>query len=294
MRLSLVLLAVGACARPAACAERPGWDRIEALRADDAFAVPTAPDRAAYAALVADLARAAPSGALPPDAAARAAALHLALAQEGDTVWLTEEPTARHGGGALLLRLGPLPSELVLQAPHPWADKGTGPLVLDLYTAGGVRAALLATANRRAGGPQTEASADPAHNPLLYFQSATLGLADGLARPLVVQLHGYAPETSRADAVVSLGLGRGGGLRLDDVTRQTSLALGAPDAPAVVRTGEDVPELAARTNVQSSALIDRARFLHIELSADQRDALRQDAARQEALRQLLLQLAEGP
>jgi hypothetical protein len=59
-----------------------------------------------------------------------------------------------------------------------------------------------------------------------------------------------------------------------------------------VATGAEVPDLAARSNVQSQALSGQARFLHIELSLDARAALLSDPALTAEFGRALVRIAE--
>lgn len=238
--------------------------------------------RAAYTRLVRDLARAAPSGQVPADSGARAAALDLELQLDGTALWLRERADAARGRGVVALRIGPLAEELVVQAPHPTSDLHTGAIAGALFDGGGVRAACFATTRRSAYD-----GADAAHAPASWFQSATDGLADALVDPLFVQVHGFGGNTTEADGVVSEGPRRLPREELDRAVRRISVSLGASD----VRTGDEVPALAARTNAQGRLLADRARFLHVELSLAQREGLRADAARRTAFVDALLLLA---
>ena len=217
-------------------------------------------------ALLASLARSAPADVVPADAEAAAGALGLALVREGDRLWVVEAGTGpRRGVGVYALRLGPLPRELVLQAPHPTTDLHTGAIVGELFDRGGVRAAAFATTRRDAG-----EGGDVAHAVETWFQSATQALGEALLSPLLVQVHGFGADTTDADAVLSLGPGRAAPGTLERLRDALARALGG-----TVRTGAEVPALAARQNAQGRLLVDRARFLHVELSLPQRERLRE-------------------
>ncbi|MCB9760736.1 MAG: hypothetical protein H6739_12920 [Alphaproteobacteria bacterium] len=236
--------------------------------------------RAALVELVEVLARAAPRGAVPDDdAGERANALGMLWLRDGDVAWIAEVQGSPRGYGALGLRLGPLDAELVLQTPHPRADLHTGDIATALFMGGGVRALSIATTHRRT-------ARDAAHDPASPMQAVTQGLAAGLADPLFVQLHGFAEATSDADAVLS-----GGATRWTEAALACARVRVGAALHAEVRSGEQVPALAAQTNVQGQLLKDRARLLHLELSLPQRQVLRDDADRQAALRDALLAVA---
>lgn len=229
-------------------------------------------------ALARDLARAAPSGALSARFDARAQALGLLLRRDGDTVTLMEPAPPWQGLGVMVLRLGPLPTELVLQAPHPTSDLDTGAIVAQLYADGGVRAAVFATTHRNA-----EDAAHAADGPL---QQLTQGLAEGLPNPLIVQLHGFGEDTTDADVVVALGQGLGDEACFAQLIGTSLLA-------AEVRTGAEEPELAARKNAQSALLRGVARFVHVELSRTLRASLLAEPTRRALLMETLQDLAAG-
>ena len=262
------------------------WELVLARRDDEGFRVATPEVRAAYVSLVREMAEAAPAGRVPPDAGTRAAALGLTVTVEGTVAWLMEPPDDLHGAGVLALRLGPLPAELVLQAPHPTSDRHTGPVAAALFDAGDIRAAFISTVHRDAA-----PGSDTARAPESWLTAATIALAEALPDPLFVQLHGHSPETSEADAVVSEGSARMPPAELYTAARRIAQALGVAD----VRTGEEVRALAARGNAQGLVIGDRARFLHVEMSATVRERLAGDAALRASLGDaLLLQAARKP
>lgn len=227
--------------------------------------------------LARELARAAPSGALSATFDEHARALGLSLQRDGDVVALLEPKEPWLGQGVLLLRLGPLPQELVLQAPHPTSDLKTGELTSQLFDTGRVRAAMFATTHRDSG-------EDAAHDVESPLQQLTQGLAEGLPNPLFVQIHGFSASTSSADVVVAVGRGLSDA---DCFARQVGAALLVTD----VRTGAQEPLLAATKNAQSLLLRGVARFLHIELSKDLRDSLVAEPTRRDLLLGTLLDLA---
>lgn len=243
------------------------WPLAREQAAEGAPVMPSSAERAAFVALLEELAAAAPTGAVPPGAEATAAALGLSLRRDGDRLWVGEVG-ARRGVGVYALRLGPLPRELVLQAPHPTTDLHTGAIVGALFDRGGVRAAAFATTRRDAG-----EGGDAAHAPESWFQAATQALGEALLQPLLVQVHGFGAGTADADAVLSPGSARLAPATLERLRTQLGYALGG-----AVRTGAEVPALAARQNVQGRLLVDRARFLHVELSLSQRERLRAGGA----------------
>jgi len=278
----LVLLAL-ALAGPAWAdpAETPTWERTREVRSD----APVVPDeawRVDYRDLLAELLRAAPSGRVPAGAATRAASLDLVLERHGAVLWLVEPVGQPRGLGMATIRLGALPTELVLQAPHPYYDEHTGRIAGALFDSGGIRALMLASAQRHAA-----EDIDPTRQPEGPLTTACDALAQALPDALVVQLHGFGPRRSAAAAVISTGRARSGG----DLASRAFPVLARATGEDDLRGPDEVPLLAALNNVQAALLADRVRFLHLEMSASLRAGLAHDALLREQLRQALLALA---
>ncbi len=259
------------------------WERVESARDDEGFTLPSPETRLELTALAAALTRDAVRGELDPSLSARAAALGLRLDVADGVAWLADAEETRRGTGLLAVRIGPMPAELVLQAPHPFYDLGTGPIVALMFDEGLARAAMLATVHRKAA-----SASDASHSPEGGFQALTVGVAQALTDPLFVQLHGFGGSTSDAQLVVSEGSARW--WKLPEVGAAVGAALGATD----VRFGQDEPALAARQNVQGMVLADTSRFLHLELDKASRDALKEDAARRLALADALRKVVATP
>lgn len=261
----------------------PTWELALVHQSPQHYVLPSAATRGALRELVRRLAEAAPGGTLPGDAAERADALGLRLDVDGPLVWLHDPDGHDRGAGVLALRLGPLDQELVVEAPHPTTDENTGAITAALFDAGDVRAACIATSNRNSG-----PGSDPADLTRSWMSVMTLGLADALDRPTFVQLHGFEPDTSDADAVLSPGVGSVDAATWRTALRAVAVGLGVAD----VRTGDEVPDLAARDNAQGKLLARRGLpFWHLELSASTREALRKSRARRDTLLEQLLALA---
>ncbi|MSP56550.1 MAG: hypothetical protein EXR69_13265 [Myxococcales bacterium] len=263
------------------------WELAYVRQQDTDYVLPSRATRADYSALVADLAAAAPGGSIPADASARALQLDLLLVQDGQAVFLFEPLEHLRGAGVVALRLGPLSEEVVLEAPHPLADIRTGAITGGLFDRGEIRAAVIATVHRRAG-----PDADPAASQTSWLGSATEGLARGLDDAMFVQLHGFDGSSTDADAVISAGTAQPGHEAYTLAVRHLALAIGESD----VRTGEDVPALAATRNAQGRWLASRGlRFWHVELSEPVRSMLGgSEAARSTFADQLLLLAGREP
>jgi hypothetical protein len=140
-------------------------------------------------------------------------------------------------------------TDLVIEVPHPGADRLTARLGLELFHAIPAAALLIAGAHRRAAGN----AADVAHRADSLFHAFAQTLAT-----TEIQLHGFA-ETSApdTDAVISPGAGDATGLH--DTLEKTLTRQGFR-----VRHHE---HLAGRTNVQGIAAAARGTpFLHLELA----------------------------
>jgi hypothetical protein len=190
---------------------------------------------------------------------------------------LSEIPSQRRGGGAYLFRAG-VTSRLIVQAPHTFSDEGTLPLACEFFRRASAVALFIDTAHRYKSAEvdeQGDYPADVAHAPESLFQAATAGALDALGAVTVLQLHGFAPRESGAAVVVSSG------------TKESAAPLPtrARDLLSKVVTGkvlrfpDESQELGATTNVQG-AIVRAAggRFLHLEMSAELRQALLADQA----------------
>ena len=262
------------------------WEQVRRLRDDEAPSTLSPSLQAGYGALVHGMAAAARSGhpTQPLRAAATALGFELVDTDARLELWPVAPQVA--AAGVLILRRGPLPAELIVAAPHPFHDVGTGQIAASIFDGAPVRGLYLATQDRYAS-----ASADPAHSADHALQAATATLADALPGAWFVQIHGFGPTTSLAAAVVSDGAAALPGALLAGAVQAVSKALGVED----VRTGREVPALAGRTNVQGAMLRDRARFLHVELGQQLREQLRKRPAQcmQLALALVLVASTDG-
>jgi hypothetical protein len=242
------------------------WEDATAARGDT-ISVTTLAERGARTDVLVDLVRSAPSGKIADRTLDRAKAVGLQVVRNGEALEVSE---ISHGSeGLYAIRLGPAPP-VACAAPHPTYDRGTGEIVAGLFDRGTCRVALFATAPRDV--------IDLAHEPNTLFQSLSGRLPEAVGDLWMVQIHGFAPETTTGDAVLS-----DGAATLDpNAFAHARNALAAATGWSIADGGE-VPALAARTNVQSKALAHQARFLHVELSAERRKALLDDPAQLAAL-----------
>ena len=167
------------------------WEQAETWRSDGvALSVP-AGERLAAQRLFNELLAGAPADILPVDFERRAAGLGLDVQFQPGVVLL-------HGdGGVFAVRLGdPEIPPLILQAPHAWYDFKTGRISGALFDAGVSRALFLNGGHRFGGVEGDDPRFDLAHRYDTLYQAATVGAAQGLIDPMVVQLHGYGGNAS--------------------------------------------------------------------------------------------------
>lgn len=180
-------------------------------------------------------------------------------------------------GGEYRLRKGAL-VPLAITAPHAFHDRGTGELAMRIFARS--RAAVAAQNTVARDGSDGCKPLDVAREGEHLFTQFALGFSDRFPDGLVVQLHGfdgarrYTPQAVEAAAIVSNGTPSPGSDTLD-LADCLSRAL----VPRVVLLyPTETTELGAEDNAQGKALREAggARFAHIELSAELREAMTSD------------------
>ena len=173
-----------------------------------------------------------------------------------------QEPGAA-GNGLYVVRPGS-GSGLVVQVPHPLADRATERLGADLFAASGAGVLMVATAHRTAG----DGRADVANEPGSVF-GAVSGSVVGPGS-VVLQLHGFAAEDhpdDYGDVVLSSTVDEPSPL----VERMAD-RLEAAGFDVCVYDGERCSGLAGTRNVQAAqARALGAEFVHVEVSERVRD-----------------------
>jgi hypothetical protein len=162
------------------------------------------------------------------------------------------------------------PAELVVEVPHPRADRWTEALGPQLFAALRADALLVAGAHRTAGrtpedgeDPAPVDDADVAHNVSTVFSAVDRAVVG--PGTVVLQVHGF-DETRRrgsADVILSSTVEEPGPLVLD-------LADALEDAgfDPCVYDGEDCDALSGTRNTQAAhARVVGATFVHLELAA---------------------------
>jgi hypothetical protein len=208
----------------------------------------------------------------------------------GGELWLVaEDPEARRGAGALVLRTGPNVRNLLVEAPHTFFEAGTLPLALSVFENLRARALLINTVHRSAGTeppPEDEherrtlarsrlGTADLAHTEHSFYLTAHAQLVRLFDRAATVQLHGFRDETlPGVGCVVSPAGSLADARRVVEALRPV---LG--DKPPALYPS-DVKRLGGTLNAQArNSVGQRAAFLHLELSRSLRDDLLRDAVR---------------
>lgn len=192
------------------------------------------------------------------------------------------EHEQKRGGGFYAIRVES-DCEVVLQAPHAFADRHTRLLALEFFESGTFRAAAWNTVHRK--------HVDIAHTRVHAFNAFMQAAAANRPDTLFVQLHGFAKHKRDTAAGVSTDLIVSDGTRNPSRWVRNAAALlqhTLPDTTTRLFPYE-VRELGALTNVQSQMLrqLSSRRFLHLELSLGLRERLLvNDALRHEMLKDL--------
>ena len=205
-----------------------------------------------------------------------AAKLGLTRSEEGGSIVLRDTRYCG-GGGEYRLRKGAA-VPLGVTAPHAFHDRGTGELAMQIFARS--RAAVAARNTVARDGSDGCEALDVARESQHLFTQFALGFSDRFPDGLIVQLHGFdgaRRSTSRAEeasAIVSNGSPSPGPDTLD-----LADCLSRTLAPrAVLLYPAEANELGGEGNAQGKALREAggARFAHIELAADLREAMLSD------------------
>ena len=197
----------------------------------------------------------------------------LTRSEEGGSIVLRDTRQCGSGGEYRLRKGAAVP--LGVTAPHAFHDRGTGELAMQMFARS--RAAVAARNTVARDGSDGCEALDVVRESEHLFTQFALGFSDRFPDGLIVQLHGFdgaRRSTSRAEeaaAIVSNGTPSPGPDTLD-LADCLSRAL-APRAVLVYPT--ETSDLGAEHNAQGKALreADGARFAHIELSAELREAM---------------------
>jgi hypothetical protein len=179
----------------------------------------------------------------------------------GEFLVIRADPTTERSWGLLALPLGRTP-QLLVEVPHPRADRETEEVGLALLGERPDAALLVAGAHRRAG----DERADVAHADDSLFHALAVDLSTRLHLPQL-QLHGFG-DRAELDADVVLG---GGPDDPAPAVRELADQLRAADVEVCRAWAERCSRLEGRTNVQGRAVAAAGLpFAHVELSAQMR------------------------
>ena len=180
------------------------------------------------------------------------------------------------GWGVYAVRAGAgAPPGLVVEVPHPRADRWTEDLGVELFTLLDADALFVAGAHRTAG----DDAADVAHRPASAFAAVDRAVVG--PGTVVIQVHGFDESRHAGSARVVLSSGESTpGPLVDDL----AASLEDDGVDTCVYDGEQCRALAGTTNVQAAhARSVGATFVHLELA---RDLRRSGPARGQVLRTL--------
>ncbi|WP_373090184.1 hypothetical protein [Zhongshania sp.] len=182
---------------------------------------------------------------------------------------------AKQGWGYYRIATASL-SKLIIQAPHQFYDRDTGEIARLLFTEHDFLALGLNSSNRHSDSDVV--SADLAHLPRSHFTAMARAAVLAKANIVLVQIHGFAKAkrqaaNQRVDLIVSNGTARStSALHTLSQCAQAHTGLTAAVYP------DHIDELGATTNSVGKAMraMHSRGFLHLELSRNARQLLRDD------------------
>ena len=170
---------------------------------------------------------------------------------------------------------GGTPPRLVVEVPHPRADRRTELLGTELFTALRADALLVAGAHRTAG----DGAADVAHQPASAFAAVDRALVG--PGTVVLQLHGFDESRHPGDAEVVLSSAES---TPGDLVEDLDGAFEGAGFDTCVYDGDSCEALAGTQNAQAAhAHAVGATFVHLELAEE----LRTDASSRREVTEVL-------
>lgn len=205
---------------------------------------------------------------------------------------LYESDSMRIGRGLYVFRQS-LPRPIALQAPHSFHEYHTRQIVLDMIREAHVAAAAWNTVPRSIEQYGTTVNADLAHQEHSFFTALSRAFARYYANGYILQVHGFAQHkrTTQAGATADMIISSGRQIPTPVVMAAGQCLKLQMPGPVHIYP-RDVLELGATTNTIGRALMQmgHAGFIHLEMSLQMRERLRNDAA----LRQTVLQCIAMP
>lgn len=185
---------------------------------------------------------------------------------------LLQETRPRPKGWGMYVLREEKTNNIIVEAPHPLADKRSDLVALDIYRALNARALLIAGAHRDAN---YDGSADVSHTSESIFQSVHETLLQDTSTvsgvPVVLQIHGFATNKHPDYPRVVLGFGQTISQAEISLANELVDVLLARDVTADICDGDSWQDLCGTKNVQGSHS-EGVIFLHIELE----EAMRSD------------------
>jgi hypothetical protein len=198
---------------------------------------------------------------------------------DGEEVLGLVDPNGGRGG--YLLRAGPVDAEVIIQAPHRFFDRYTGPIARRAFVAGKLRGFFFNTAHRYSatgGEPEPHSDTDVARQKNSTLAALTLAASQVFGVRVVLQLHGFGEKDSvgNIDAIVSPGaLPDAAAPRANRIAVANKVAaLWRGFGRATRRYPDDIGVLGGTENAVGVLLCSTpTAFVHVELSAAERGRL---------------------
>lgn len=190
---------------------------------------------------------------------------YLDLGDEKAASYLLRERVPISKGWGLYVIRADGANNIIVEAPHPIADKNTDLIALNIYRALNARALLIAGAHRSTdpGG-----LADVTHAPESIFQSVHEALLKKSISfpdiPVVLQIHGFAARKHPGYPNIVLGFGQKASQAEISLSKELADALTALGIDTGTCEGDSWQDLCGTKNVQGSNK-NNAIFIHIEL-----------------------------
>jgi len=178
---------------------------------------------------------------------------------------LREKTPVKNAWGLYIFRIQP-PQNIVIEAPHPLADKDTAEVALDLYRVLHARALLIAGAHRNAN---KDGSADSAHASQTIFQTIHLTLfqiqENSGNQEVFIQVHGFAARGHPHYPQVVLSHNWKNDSERDKLLDRIAKALRDNNIKVGVCNGKNFLDLCGTENIQAS-VTKGGIFIHMELN----------------------------
>jgi hypothetical protein len=198
---------------------------------------------------------------------------------------LREQLPITKGWGVYIFSIRPS-RNIIIEAPHPLADKKTPEIALDIFRALNARALIISGTHRDAN---RDGSADSAHAPESIFQTVHLALfqyTQQLSQSAIfLQIHGFAAENHPHYPQIVIGHNWKHDPEKDRLLQNIEEALQSNNIKAGVCDGKKYQNLCGASNLQSSTTKGGI-FIHIELNESLRH---DDSVLIESLKQAIMQ-----